>query len=81
MIEDVIKWARIPATEKIELIQSMQTAQSKEKTALQVARELSRSTWLSPDHRTEFTGLKKALAAVNGIRESVKNELLGIGEK
>ena len=81
VMEDVIEWARIPPMEKIELIQSMQTAQSKEKAALQVARESSRSSWLSPDHRTEFAELKKSLASVDGIRESVKNELLGIGER
>jgi hypothetical protein len=59
----------------------MQTTQSKEKAALQVARKASRSTWLSPDHRGEFARLKSALASIEGIRESVKNELLGIGEK
>lgn len=81
VMEDVIQWARIPPMEKIELIQSMQTAQSKEKAALRLAWKSSRSTWLSSDHRTEFAELKKALASVDGIRESVKNELLGIGEK
>lgn len=81
VMEDVVEWAWIPPMEKIELIESMQTADSKEKAALQLARKSSHSTWLSPDHPTEFAELKKALASVDGIRESVKNELLGIGEK
>ncbi len=81
VMEDVIEWARIPPMQKIELIQSMQTAQSKEGTALLLARKSSRSIWLSPDHRAEFARLKTTLASVDGIRESIKNELLGIGEK
>jgi hypothetical protein len=81
VMEAVIEWARIPPLEKIELIRSMQTAHAKEKAALRVAWKASRSTWRSPDHRTEFADLKKTLASVDGIRERVKNELLGIGDR